>query len=235
MREPSPRSRGPLLWPDHSGLAAGTGRCAHRCVVRCRYGGRELTAETPRKRGDRGEPHRGVGGHRGGAVWPSDDETKRRRTELGDRAIRVRMEQAGARNGKVVWRRCSRVPFIGQGRRAGATEERSRRRPVEFNGAAVLSLESTPRGRGNGGAAPLRKGKWRRRSLGRGGGARRDGSRPDRRRRLGRLREGDEGGADRAGPEWPGGPNATWASAERKQKKEMGSKDVWAEMIFRLR
>jgi hypothetical protein len=40
---------------------------------------------------------------------------------------------------------------------------------VEFNGATVLSLESAPRGRGNGGAAPLGKGKWRRRSLGRGG------------------------------------------------------------------
>jgi hypothetical protein len=32
---------------------------------------------------------------------------------------------------------------------------------VEFNGAAVLSLESALRGRGNGGVAPLWKGKWR--------------------------------------------------------------------------
>jgi hypothetical protein len=36
-----------------------------------------------------------------------------------------------------------------------------------------------------------------------------------------------------AGPEWPGGPNATWAGAERKQKKrEMGRKDDWAKMIL---
>ena len=60
-----------------------------------------------------------------------------------------------------------------------AAAERSRWRPVEFNGAAVLSLESAPKGRGNGGAAPLRKGKWRRCGLGRRGGARRDSSRLD--------------------------------------------------------
>jgi hypothetical protein len=72
------------------------------------------------------------------------------------------------------------------GQLAGAAEERSRWRPVEFNGAAVLSLESALRGRGNGGAAPLWKGKWRRRGLGRGGGARRDGSQTDERRWLGR-------------------------------------------------
>jgi hypothetical protein len=53
-------------------------------------------------------------------------------------------------------------------------------------------------------------------------------------RRLGRLREGDEGGAGRAGPEWPGGPNATWAGADRK-KREMGRKDDWDKMIFGLR
>jgi hypothetical protein len=36
-------------------------------------------------------------------------------TELDGRAIRVRVERADARNGKVVWRQCSRVPFIGRG------------------------------------------------------------------------------------------------------------------------
>jgi hypothetical protein len=106
----------------------------------------------------------------------------------------VRMERANAWNGKVVWRQYSRVPFIGRGWLAGAAEERSLWRPVEFNGAAVLSLESVPRGRGNGGAALLRKGKWRRRGLGCGGGARHDGSRPDGRRRLGRSREGYDAG-----------------------------------------
>jgi hypothetical protein len=132
----------------------------------------------------------------------------------------VWMERADARNGKVVWRRCSRVPFIGRGWLAGAAEERSLRQPVEFNRAAVLSLESASRGKGNGGAASLRKGKWMWRGLGRGGGTQCHGSRPDGRRRLERPREGDEGGVGRARPEWPGGPNATWAGVERKQKKE---------------
>jgi hypothetical protein len=45
-----------------------------------------------------------------------------------------------------------------RGRLAEAAEERSRWRPVEFIGLAVSSLESTLRGRGNGGAAPLQKG-----------------------------------------------------------------------------
>jgi hypothetical protein len=36
-----------------------------------------------------------------------------------------------------------------------------------------------------------------------------------------------------AGPEWPGGPNATWSGTERKQRKiEMGRKDDWAEMFW---
>jgi hypothetical protein len=152
----------------------------------------------------------------------------------------VRMERADARNVKVVWRLCSRVPFIGRGRLAGAEKERSRRRPVEINGVAVLSLESAPRGRGNGGAAPLQKGRWRRRGIGRGGSARRDGSRPDGRRRLGRPRKGDEGGVGRDGPEWSGGPNATWAGAERKKKRDgpqgrLGRNDFWAALIKRKR
>jgi hypothetical protein len=40
-------------------------------------------------------------------------------TELGGKAIRAWVEQAHARNGKVLWRRCSRVPFIGRGQRKG--------------------------------------------------------------------------------------------------------------------
>jgi hypothetical protein len=44
---------------------------------------------------------------------------------------------------------------------------------------------------------------------------------------------GDRGGRRLpGGPEWPGGPNANWAGAERKQKKEMGRKDDWAEMVL---
>jgi hypothetical protein len=88
-------------------------------VARGRYEGWELTAEGPRERGYRGEPYRDVGGCRGDAVWPGDGEIKRRRTELGGSAIRVRMERANVRNGKVVWRRCSRAAFIRRGRRKG--------------------------------------------------------------------------------------------------------------------
>jgi hypothetical protein len=37
----------------------------------------------------------------------------------------------------------------------------------------------------------------------------------------------------RAGPEWLGGPNATWAGTERKQRKiEMGRMDDWAELFW---
>jgi hypothetical protein len=85
---------------------------------------------------------------------------------------------------------CSWALHIGRGRLAEVTEERSWLRPVEFNGAAVSSLESALRGRGNGGAVPLWKGKWRRRGSGCGGGARHDGIGPE---------EGDEGGAGRVG------------------------------------
>jgi hypothetical protein len=36
-------------------------------------------------------------------------------TELDGRAIRAWVERADVRNGKVAWRRCYRVPFIGWG------------------------------------------------------------------------------------------------------------------------
>jgi hypothetical protein len=45
--------------------------------------------------------------------------------ELDGRAIRTRMERADVRNGKVVWRRCSREPFIGRGRREVSGRGRS--------------------------------------------------------------------------------------------------------------
>jgi hypothetical protein len=50
--------------------------------------------------------------------------------ELGERATWARMERTDARAGIVVWRWCFRAAFIGRGRLAGATEERSRRRWV---------------------------------------------------------------------------------------------------------
>jgi hypothetical protein len=59
MGELSPWSPGPLLRPVHGGLATGTGRRAHWRMARGCYGGRELAAEAPRERSDRGEPHRG--------------------------------------------------------------------------------------------------------------------------------------------------------------------------------
>jgi hypothetical protein len=61
---------------------------------------------------------------------------------------------------------CSWALYVGRGRLAVAAKEGSQWWPVEFNGMAVSSLESSLRGMGNGGAAPLRKGKWRQRGLG---------------------------------------------------------------------
>jgi hypothetical protein len=48
--------------------------------------------------------------------------------ELGWRAIRVRMERADVRTGTVVWRRCSRVAFIGRGTIGGGRSKNNRRR-----------------------------------------------------------------------------------------------------------
>jgi hypothetical protein len=128
---------------------------------------------------------------------------------------------------------CSWVLYIGQGRLAEAAEERSWWRPVEFNGAAVSSLESSLRGRGNGGVAPLQKGKWRPRDSGCGGGTRCDGSRSDRRRRRGiRPEEGDEGGAGRVGYKGQVGRFWKWKTT---MKMEFGkaARDVWAEFKSR--
>jgi hypothetical protein len=58
--------------------------------------------------------------------------------ELGGRATRAWMEQTDARAGTVVWRQCCRAAFIGRGRLAGATEERSRRRWVLNSSVSTL-------------------------------------------------------------------------------------------------
>jgi hypothetical protein len=50
---------------------------------------------------------------------------KRATIELDGRAIRAHMEKPDARNGKVVCRRCPRVPFIGRGRREVSGRGRS--------------------------------------------------------------------------------------------------------------
>jgi hypothetical protein len=129
MREPSPQSRGPLLRPVHGGLTTETGRRAHRRMARSRYGGQELTAETPRERGDRGEPHRGVGGHRGGAAWPGDGGLRRWRKFL-DGAVVWSTENGSWGRDWMRWRDgVLLVALYRAGWLAGATGERSRWRP----------------------------------------------------------------------------------------------------------
>jgi hypothetical protein len=68
--------------------------------------------------------------------------------ELGGRAIRVRMERADARTGTVVWRRCSRVAFIGRGT-TGAGWSRSNRQRLGGASMAKLFLVGEEMGRGN--------------------------------------------------------------------------------------
>jgi hypothetical protein len=70
--------------------------------------------------GEKEEELRGVLTKGGAGRWTAGGEpamvgNKWVMTKLDGRAIRVWMERADARNGKVVWRRCSRVPFIGWG------------------------------------------------------------------------------------------------------------------------
>jgi hypothetical protein len=57
-------------------------------------------------------------------------------TELNGRAIRAPVERADVRNGKVVWRRCSRVPFIGRGRREVSGRGRS---PVSIKWSPLMA------------------------------------------------------------------------------------------------
>jgi hypothetical protein len=91
---------------------------------------------------------------------------------------------------------------------------------MEFNGATVLSLESTPRGRGNREAAPLQKWKWRRCGSGHRGGARHDGTRSDGQWRHGiGPEEGDEGGVGRVGCKGRVGQFRKWKT---KMKMEFG-------------
>jgi hypothetical protein len=115
---------------------------------------------------------------------------------------------------------CSWALYIGRGRLAEAADERSQWWPMEFNGAAVLSLESAPRGRGNGGAVPLRKGKWWQCCLGCGGGAQHDGSRLDRQWWHGiGPEEGDEAGAGRVGCKGQVGRMTRWAGFGNGKQK----------------
>jgi hypothetical protein len=180
---------------------------------------------------DRGESIHGVGGRRGSVVWPGDGGPRWRPEFLDEVVFGAQRMGGGGRIGCGGEMGCSWALYIGRGRLAEAAEERSWWWPVEFNGAAVLSLEYAPRGRGNEGEALLWKGKWSRRGLGRGGGARRDGSRPDGRwRRDIGLEEGDEGGAGRVGCKERVGRFRKW-KMKMKMKIELGwaARDVWAE------
>jgi hypothetical protein len=89
MCELSPWSHGPLLQPVHGGLATGTGRRSHRRMARDCYGGRELTAEAPRERGDRGEPHHGQRGATRGQSEADDEEQWLRWLKLDGDGVQV--------------------------------------------------------------------------------------------------------------------------------------------------
>jgi hypothetical protein len=80
--------------------------------------------------------------------------------ELGGRATRARVERIDARVGTVVWRRCSRVAFIGRGTTGGGRSRSNRRR---LGGASMAKPFRVGRkwggemgSRGRGTAAPIR-------------------------------------------------------------------------------
>jgi hypothetical protein len=77
--------------------------------------GWELTKSWGKGRGAPGGCHRGWRGAWTTGGEPATVGNKWVKTELDGRVILVQMERADARNGNVVWRRCSRVPFIGRG------------------------------------------------------------------------------------------------------------------------
>jgi hypothetical protein len=94
---------------------------------------------------------------------------------------------------------------------------------------AVLSLESTPRGRGNRGGEPLQKGRWRRRGLGHSAQRQPVG------RAVAAQHRAGGGRRRRSGPsvlQRPGGPDDQVAQFRKwKMKTELGwaTRDVWAE------
>jgi hypothetical protein len=124
-----------------------------------RFRGNFFTMSGGKGRGDLRDPHR----RQMGAVrrrWcPDVDEWRRRCVELGGRATRVRVERIDARAGTVVWRRCSRVAFIGRGTTGGGQSRSNRRR---LGGASMAKPFQVGRkwggetgSRGRGTAAPI--------------------------------------------------------------------------------
>jgi hypothetical protein len=110
-------------------------------------------------RGDLRDPHR----REMGAVrrrWiPDVDEWKRRCMEFGGRATRAWVERIDARAGTAVWRRCSRMAFIGRGTTGGGRSRSNQRRlggtsmAKPFRVGRKWGGETGSRGRGT--AAPI--------------------------------------------------------------------------------
>jgi hypothetical protein len=101
----------------HHGPTASGGQRLIRASAREQSRPRELATRGPRGRREWIGPHRGRRGRWTAGGEPTMEGNRWAMTELDGRAIRVRMERADVRNGKVVWRQCSRLPFIGRGRR----------------------------------------------------------------------------------------------------------------------
>jgi hypothetical protein len=111
-------------------------------------------------RGDLRDPHRRQMGVVRRRWCPDVDEWRRRCVELGGRATRARVERIDARDGTVVWRRCSRMAFIGRGMTGGGRSRSNRRRlggtsmAKPFRVGRKWGGETGSRGRGT--AAPIR-------------------------------------------------------------------------------
>jgi hypothetical protein len=148
-------------WTNGYGRAARSSEMSSR-LLRAQF----LTMGAPRGWGNQGDPHHGVGGRRGGAVWPGDGGSWWRPKFQDGAVFGAQRMGVGGRIGCSGEMGCSWVLYVGRGRLAEAAEERSRWQPVELNGAVVLSLESVSRGRGNRGAVKLQKGKGRQRGSG---------------------------------------------------------------------
>jgi hypothetical protein len=115
----------------HGGLRAGVLPELVGELAEWRHVAPMLTARGPMTQGGRGEPHRWNGGKRGGWMRLGDDETKRRRTELGATANGVR------RRGECEVRRVAAVlgvPFIVLERGGGSRSE-------ELDGGRGLRFE----------------------------------------------------------------------------------------------
>jgi hypothetical protein len=127
--------------------------------ARGRSGERKLAGGGGKWRGDLQDHHQ----RQMGAVrrrWcPDVNEWRRRCVELGGRATRAQVERIDARAGTMVWRRCSRMAFIGRGMTGGERSRSNRRRlggtsmAKPFRVGRKWGGEMGSRGRGT--AAPI--------------------------------------------------------------------------------